>query len=685
MNSIALRGSYGTGKTTTTIAHLLQLLSAGVPANKILVLVPQRTLALPYQLALSESSIPNTAAIEVVTVGGLSQRIITRFWPLLAPAAGFHTLKEPTFLTIETSQYHMAQFVDAVIESGRFDSISVARSRLIAQSLDNLSKAAINGFSPEEVAHRLAQSWGGHSSREQVYESWLEAAHQFRNYCLEHNLLDFSLQIEVFAQHGWQLQPVADYITSTYRHLIADNLEEQSPIVLDFIRWLWPMLDSAWLTMDEDAGFRIFLGAEPEGAEQLLEKCAEQRVLKDSYIQSPAMHALETVVDSAFYDSEPPQLQHKPTDAFAFAYHAFYPQMLDWACEQVIRLVQQENVEPRDIVIVAPFLNDSLRFSVMNTLESNRIPIVSHRPSRPIREEQAARAMLTFMQLVNPYEIQRPPAADVANALTVFIQELDPVRACLLTEVVYGAGRDELGSFDKIKESQMQARITFRIGEVYEVLRNWLLHQREHVAQTPPDHFLRQLFGGIASQPGFGLQADFEAASVISQMVDSAASFRQSLYPEGTADWSPVWQLYRELVTDGLLAAFHAPSWQQEAANTVFIAPAYTYLMRNRPAKYQVWLDVGSRAWSERLDQPLTHPYVVRRGYPQERVWTDEDEEATSWQALYRLVIGLIRRCRSQIFLGIADLGEQGFEQRGPLLYLFQQILQTYEDYQDDA
>ena len=32
------------------------------------------------------------------------------------------------------------------------------------------------------------------------------------------------------------------------------------------------------------------------------------------------------------------------------------------------------------------------------------------------------------------------------------------------------------------------------------------------------------------------------------------------------------------------------------------------------------------------------------------------------------LLTGLLRRCRSKVYLGISDLGESGFEQRGPLL-----------------
>ena len=40
-----------------------------------------------------------------------------------------------------------------------------------------------------------------------------------------------------------------------------------------------------------------------------------------------------------------------------------------------------------------------------------------------------------------------------------------------------------------------------------------------------------------------------------------------------------------------------------------------------------------------------------------------------------RLVLGLLRRCRRAVYLGLSELNEQGYEQRGPLLEAFQRIL----------
>jgi hypothetical protein len=54
-------------------------------------------------------------------------------------------------------------------------------------------------------------------------------------------------------------------------------------------------------------------------------------------------------------------------------------------------------------------------------------------------------------------------------------------------------------------------------------------------------------------------------------------------------------------------------------------------------------------------------------------------------ESLYRLVTGLIRRCRKQIYLGYSVLSEQGYEQRGPLLDVIQRTLRRLAKETDDV
>jgi hypothetical protein len=125
---------------------------------------------------------------------------------------------------------------------------------------------------------------------------------------------------------------------------------------------------------------------------------------------------------------------------------------------------------------------------------------------------------------------------------------------------------------------------------------------------------------------------------------------------------------YIAMLQDGVIAAQYVEAWQTGLTEAVLLAPAHTFLMMNQPATVQFWLDAGSGGWWERLFQPLTQPYVLSRSWERDRPWTDADDQAANQQTLARLVTGLLRRCRSRVFLGLSDLGESGFEQRGPLL-----------------
>ncbi|NLF75499.1 MAG: hypothetical protein GX573_07355 [Chloroflexi bacterium] len=676
-----VEGPAGSGKTSYAVNYVRSLITEqGARPEHILLLVPQRILGRPYQIAFSSPEWPGGAEITPVTIGGLARRSLELFWPLVAEQAGFaHPTWEPGFLTIETAQYFMAQFVNEAVETGVFDSISVTPFRIMNQTLDNLSKAAMNQFSLDEVASRLIAGWGDrHSSRPPVYRASVDLAARFREHCLQNSLLDFSLQIDLFVKYLLREPVFSRYFKRTYRHLVADNLEENFPVVADFVRWAWDDLDSALLVYDSDAGYRSFLGADPAGMHDLIDLCDDVLRLDPLQSTNPAMLALAAEFSNRLGSAAPGSVpaQTNPLQAVQFSTHTFYPQMIDWTTERIGDLIAA-GVPPREIVVLAPFLGDSLRFSLIQGLEERRIPVVSHRPSRAVRDEPAARTVLALMSLANPEWGYPPPPPDIADALGQVIDELDPARAWLLTSIVYKQHSGELGSFDVI-EGNVQQRITYRAGERYEGLRQWLVNSHELAVSNPPDVFISYLFGEILSQPGFGYHADLEAGRVIAELVESARKFRQTLYPHGVDDWSSVSKEYVTLVRSGLLAALYVASWHAEDQDAVFISPAYTFLMRNRPVDYQFWLDVGSTHWWERLEQPLTHPYVLSRNYPAGQIWTDDLEYAARREALRRLVVGLARRCRESVFAVATQLGEQGYEQQGPLLLLLEQLGHQY-------
>ncbi len=669
-----LQGPAGGGKTTAALARLLHLLRSGVAARSVLVIVPQRTLAAPYLEALRRPTVDAGGEVTVSTVGGLAQRLVDLFWPLVAGSAGFaHPDQPPVFLTLETAQYYMAHLARPLFEQGYFESIVIDRNRLYSQILDNLNKAAVVGFPVAEIGERLKAAWGGEQSQHRVYDEAQECADRFRRYCLAHNLLDFSLQIEVFANHLWTLPLCRDYLLQSYTHLLVDNVEEDTPVAHDLLRDWLPHCRSALLVCDEDAGYRRFLGADPQGAAALGALCDERWAWSDSFVASPGLHALSQQLSRSLKRSRPlpePELR----GVLSFAYHRYHPQMLDWVASEIAGLVHEQGLPPGEIVVLAPFLSDSLRFSLSNRLEQRGVPARSHRPSRALREEPATHCLLTLATVAHPQWGICPLRYDVAGALVQAIDGMDPLRAQLLAQTVYRLhdGAPTLASFDQLVP-EMQQRVTFLLGERYERLRAWLAPVTAEEDQEPLDHFLARLFGELLSQDGFGFHRHYDAGQVAANLIESARKFR---WVAGAVTPS-VGREYVAMVGDGVVAAQYVRDWRLRPVDAVLLAPAYTFLMNNRPVDVQFWLDVGSSGWWERLYQPLTQPYVLSRRWPRGALWTDNDEHETRQDALDRLTLGLLRRCRQRVYLGLSELSEQGSEQKGPLLQAIQRVLRV--------
>lgn len=752
-----LSGPFGSGKTELAIRRVQWLLGRErIRGDDILVLVPQRTLAEPYYRALRRADAPGGPPVRITTLAGLARHAVELYWPLVAATGGFtHPQREPSFLNLETAQYHMARLVDEAIESGEFDGIRVQRSRIISQVLDNLNKAALNGFTIDEVYQRLDHTIPPGEQRAARLNALAAAqriSRRFRTLCLESGLVDFSLQIDLFNRCVLENEWSRTHLLRGHRHLIFDNIEEDTRSAQRLVAYWLPLLESALIVTDADAGYRVFLGADPAGVDELAQQCDQQIELQGKTQMSQEVARLAERLrrlihlprqSQAAYEDTPDDEYNPFADAENSAYEdsgiasasspdpavarvgaqeeagaesaesrgqalhfpdhelRFYPQMIRWVADETARQIHQEGIEPGQIAILTPFLSDALRFSLQQALQERNVPSTTHRPSRALEAEPATRCLLTLAALAHPQWQINPEPEDLAQTLQLSVAHLDPVRAHILGKILGRGkeGRPRLARFaDLVPE--MQERITFLAGEAYDRLVDFLLAYRAETAFTPLDRFFARLFGEILSQPGFGFHADPDAARIAHQIIESSRNFRWAMenlaeIEAGTTQRGPgpdpgpatppvhqelalppleIGKRYLQLVESGALSALYVPGWRVDES-AVYLAPAYTFLMRNRTVDVQFWLDVGASGWWERLYQPLTHPYVLSQRWDIRKGWTDFDEYSARQRALRNLLIGLLRRTRARVFLGLSTYNESGMEQTGPLLNLINRLL----------
>lgn len=677
--SIFLSGPAGSGKTTAGIERLIYLLQSGISGRSILLLFPQRNLSERYlesfsSLPLCGSSLPVTA-----TYGGLARRFLTLFWPVilqnypqLNPDLG------PTFLTLESSLYFLSRIVEPlIISQGFFSTVTLQRNRLYSQILDNLNKSAVHAFPHTEIADRLISSWIGDPSQAEIYIQAQEAANSFRSYCFQNNLLDYSLQIELFTKSISDIPLIANHLFEQFDHLIYDNCEEDVPVSHDLVKALFPHLNSCLFIFDEEAGYRNFLGASPESAASLSAFC-EERITFNKIFTSPlSLQSFNGKLTNRLLKRSPSREESftKHAGAVSISFQPSYPEMVDWVAMKAHSLIES-GVLPGQIVILAPFVSDSLRFLLRNSLDRAKVPSSSHRPSRALRDEPAVQALLTLAALAHPAWEIKPTVYEIALCLMEAFSDLDLTRAHLLASQAVKnspAGKILLADFDSIP-TKYQDRITFSFGALYQELLDWLKTYDSGRA-LPIDHFLTHLFGDLLCRPGFGFHSNLIKGRAAAQIIESTNKFRLSAGIVLGLDQAEIGKEYYRMVKTGLLANQYIKSWTEHLDNEILIAPAYTFLLKNSPVDYQFWLDIGSRGWYERIYQPLTNPHILSREWQVGELWDDDEEQDHNLNSLICLTTGLIRRCRNSIFCTLSEVDERGFEQKGLLLTAMNGIL----------
>ena len=701
-HSVFVEGVHGSGKAACLSARICALRKARVPAHAILVLVPQRgrralftrLLAVDAEGERQGGGLPVTA--DFLTYYGLASRAVRLFWPAVAGEGGFASPERPpVFLTYETAQYLMGQIIAPRLARGFFEGLSMRPQRVLSQLLDNLNKAATNGFPLESVGERLQRAWAGEAPRRVCYDHAQECATAFRDHCLAHGLVDFSLAVELFNRHLLVREDFWCHLSGRYHHLLVDQVEETVPVAQDLIRRFLGECESAALFFDPRGGYRVFMGIDSVGASDLRAACGSTVVLPEP--PTPPPMALARALDRYLGgtdrvcegDAGSGTVSAVSADTALSAATAvagritcrYRADMIGRVAAEVVRLVG-EGIPAGQIAVVAPHADGVLRHLLGRYLDRAGIPFSASRRFTALREERAARLGLTLAALAHPHWQVRPHPWDVAEVLA-FIGDLDPVRAALAARHVYDPKAGRLVDAAAVTDKQTQRIGRGALARI-DAVRVWIEASPSSEGSPPLDHFLRRLFGEVISRP----RLTPDEAAAYARLVTSAGWFREAA-PAMGLDGREAGHRFLEMVWDGVVAAAPvetaapvggtAPSEtadpQMDAEDAVLlVAPVYTYLLQPRRARFQFWLDVGSMRWWEPPHQPLTNPHVLARSWPEGARWTDAVDYDTRNRTLRRLVHGLCRRCAEAVYVCSSELEEAGEPQDSPLLRALDRI-----------
>ncbi|MDX1612955.1 MAG: hypothetical protein R3300_01520 [Candidatus Promineifilaceae bacterium] len=667
-----LLGPAGTGKTTTLRRRLVSWLAAGASSYTILILVAEGDHAQGFQAAVREAGLGPFSDLEILTYQQLARNMVTLFWPLLARPAGFARAHQPpTFLSYDLAQLLLWETVRPLQEEGAFADVRLRPQQIVSQILDTLNRAALNGLSLDEAVARQKASWAGDANHLRALENAATAARRFRQVCLDGNLLDLSLTVRVFSQHLVEHAEFQRYFSERYLHLLVDNVEEQTPAGQHFIATLMDATSSTAIAYDAGGGYRRFLAADPTGANQFRQHCDQTWLFERSFTADQPLLHLGNLVENFLVQAGKPAAE--AGQAIVQRIDGRYRHELVSELVAYLAALVQE-VPPAEVAVVAPYLDGALRHNLTTSLAQAGIPHALVQRRFTPRDEPRVRAWLTWLLLAHPDWGMTPPAYDVAEALSLSVASLDPVRAHLLVRHLYQSAGPSLQPVAALSP-ELVSRIGPERVALVEELRLWL--EEATGRRLPLDRFLHRLFHQLLAQRAFQPEPDLAGAAVCDWLVRAAGRLRRAAEAMGLTGPAAIGRAFVEGIYQGLVTGDPPQLGQPPDPSGVVVATVHGFLLSNRVVDYQVWLQPAATGWWDIPRQPLSNAFVLAQSWPSERQWTMDEEFKMRNQLLSRLVRGLAHRCRRGVILANSDLDRRGLRHDGPLWRALQPLLRA--------
>lgn len=659
--SVFLLGAVGTGKTAVLHHHLLTLLQQGEPAYTILTIVAEAGRRESFLDYIHNANAGPYTDLNITTYNQMAQEMVVLFWPTLARNAGFSDPhRPPTLLSYDLAQLLMWQIITPLLEEGAFAGLRLRPQQIVSQLLDTLNRAALNGLTLQQAIARQQRSWIGEADRVRHLQDAETAVSHFRAHCLQNSLLDLSLIIQTFDRHLVKHPDFPRYFSKRYRHLIVDNVEEQTPAGQNLILQLMENMATTTIAYDAGGGYKRFMAADPTGANQFHSHCDYTFQFDSSFVTPAPLWALSNLIENELMKTELPT--DGAEEAILAVVNGRYRRDMVIELMTTLTYLIAQGTPPSEIAIITPYLDGAMRYTLTQELQAAGLPYFLLRRRSSPRDEPRVRTWLTWLALAHPEWGVRPSSYDVAEALTLSMDGLDPARAALLTRHWYD---EAMGTLRPI--TAFAADVQERVGTgwlpLVEALQTWL----NAANGLPISRFLHDLFTKLLSQPRFHPEPDLAGAAVCDWLVQAAVRLEATAEGLGLIDQTAVGQTFIDSIYQGIVTSSPPNLGDPPDPDGMMVSTIHGYLLAGKPVQVQVWLDAGATGWWDIPNQPLSNAFVLAQSWNENKVWTTDEDFRIRNQLLSRLVRGLNGRCSHGIILANSDFDRRGLRQDGAL------------------
>ena len=656
---------------------------------------------------------------------GFFQQEVMLFWSLLIQQLDLKA-QFPIRLAPENEQALAAQLWRADLDRAIGQQAVTTEARLVRRLLDLLQLAALAGIPLADIPIMLEQGLHGQGDQLPLPDANVgELLERWQRWCLEGGLLTYGIIAGLYWQHLLPNPTYQKHLAQRYSIVLADDVDEYPAIARSLFEVLLEAGATGIFTYNPDGAVRLGLGADPTYLAGLADRC-QVETLTDRPLSCLGNELGEAIVslvtDPIFFASLPESIQALQTTSRA--------QLLRRTAEVIADAVQTQQVQPRDIAVIAPGVDPIARYSLTELLAHHHIPVESLNDQRPLTSSPIIRALLTLLTLVYPGLGRLVDRDAVAEMLVVLSQQpgmgngewqvgsgkwgvqedkeslslttnnqqlsrshaegfttssphptphtphptlIDPVRAGLLADYCFVPHPDRPRLLPATTFPRWD-RLGYQASNAYQAIVQWIETQQEQLEQRLIPNAVSLLDRAIQHFLFGGGSLPFEQLSALRQLIEAAQHYwevdgrlRRSQRFESPAYMTV--SRFIQLLQSGTVTANPYPVRPiGPNSNAVLLANVFQYRSSRRAHRWQFWLDAGSPRWLSGVDSLFGAPLFLQ-GWSG-RTWTAVDTMDANERRLRRILLDLLSRTEERVYLCHSDLATNGQEQTGVLLSL---------------
>ncbi len=615
-----IEGSIASNKTDFLVEKYAQLLNEGVKSSEILVLVQNSTLKNSFiEKTLENLKIDSLERLNVHSFFSLVYNAVSDNWAFLEDRNIFdNPVILPNLAGLEVSQFILKDIINEVKFRG-YNS----RMSLLHQIFRRYSLIVQNNLSQSEVDERAAILKEGFSDDVAlVIKKFMRKTLELRDF----DYLRQSLMFNFIYKN-------TDYFKDI-KYLLVDDADECTPICMDFIEYLSKQLIDVYIAIDKLGSSRCgYLSADKNNYQKL------KNIFRNSDVvtldENSQLYGVTGVLYQNVLNDENNLLQN-------FSHESFSKRsgMIEEAIKRVNLLLEQK-VQPCEISIVSPVIDDMLKFSLKENLK-NSVNLMYLSGSEKLIQNRLVRAAITILKMNTElrYSLEE---FDLRVILSEFLQI--PLKYC--SEIL------EIFQKDKILPEYKFADADY--AEKYNNFRE--LVDRLSVSENKISEQIVEIYNELFTKAPLRFEEINKFNFFLKQITDFENIFG--------ADFNRR-KLEIILQVENSIIAENPYSILEIKKNDLVIATPQKIIDNHVKTKYQIWLDISNSEWVKSDTGPLYNAWVFQKDWYKSE-YTIEDNIELSKDKNARVLRKLALCASDKIFCYSSLFDSNGVENYGAI------------------